>query len=501
MKFIVRIIGVVVLLLTCGASQGYRLQTGVPLGTQWSRPDRIPGYAADTRTPYLVADQNQTIHAFASVRTDPTEMVIVYSQWKNAIGWTSPIDILLDPMFDQAQIMGAFLDQSGMVNVIFIGGNDQNAAVFYSKAPLVQAGRAASWSRLNLIGEHASSPVFATLAGDGKGKLTVVYTGSRDGRGLYAVYSSDGGDTWTDPVVVYKVPDVFHFPANPSMILDHQGRLQLVWTSSNDHGIGDMVLYSRLDPDRKQWSDPTVIAQRKEGDYSADWGSITEFQNKLLVLFQNSTPATRWMRQSTDGGNTWSDPVLPFNYVGEYGHVAYVIDSGNYLHMLLGNRTPENPPTHGMWHSIWLGDHWSDPEPVVSGSPVTSGPMVERFDPTAPTAVVSQGNLLMAVWATDPNSGRNGIWYSYTSLNTPQLPSVPLITPTPRPTSTPIGSMLIAGTPAAEKTVLLATGQDSAPGAPIHNPTFFLSLSIIPAVLLILVVVIIHRLRIRSRRI
>lgn len=500
MKFFIRIVSVIALLLTSGATRGYELQSTVPLGTQWSRPDRIPGYAADTRTPYLVADQDQSVHAFASVRMNPTEMVIVYSQWKNAIGWTSPIDILLDPMFDQAQIMGAFLDQAGIVHVVFIGGNDQNAAVFYSKAPLAQAGRASSWSRLNLIGEHASSPVFAALAGDGKGNLYVVFTGNRDGRGLYAVYSTDGGDTWTDPVVVYKVPDAFHFPANPSMILDQQGRVQLVWTSSNEQGIGDMVLYSRLDPDSKQWNDPVVIAERKEGDYSADWGSVAEYQNQLFVLYQNSTPATRWMRRSTDGGNTWSDPVLPFNYVGEYGHVAYVVDSGNYFHMLLGNRTPESQPTHGLWHSVWLGDHWSDLEPVVSGPPVTSGPMLERFDPTAPTAVVSQGNLLMAVWATDPGAGRNGIWYSTTSLNTPGLPSVPLPTQRPQLTPTPIGSLIVSGTPSTEQPVLLSTGPNASTATPIESPSIFLSLSIIPAVLLILVVILIYRLRLRSRR-
>lgn len=467
-------------------------QGGVPLGTPWTLPQKVLGYDDNALPPWLIADQNNMVHAFNSVNTGNQRVVIEYSQWTRANGWTTPNDILVSPEKLQARIGGVFLDKAGVVHLTFFGGDDLGASIYYSNAPLAEAGRASAWSEASLVGEHAIAPTTLAMAGDADGNLFIIYSGNRDGVGLYSVNSTDGGKTWSEPSVVYLATDEVHWPSALRVITDDQDRVHAVWTMVNTSGNGDAVYYARLDADHKGWSDPVILAEKNAGDYEADWGSIVNYKGELIVVYDDGSPATRWMRRSSDGGQTWSDPVLPFNFVGEYGHASFVIDSANNLHMLLGNRTQD--AIHGMWHAVWLGDHWSDLEPVVSGPRIIDGPLSGRFDPTKPQAVISQGNVLLVTWATDPGAGPNGIWSSYTVLNTPALPAVGLTTPTPEPTTTAFLAFERLQTPAARPD-LIFQGNKTPPSAPIQSPFLGIIAAAIPAALLIIVVIALFRLR------
>ena len=61
--------------------------------------------------------------------------------------------------------------------------------------------------------------------------------------------------------------------------------------------------------------------------------------------------------------------------------------------------------------------------------PVASAPQSESFDPYDARAVVSQGNVILLTWRTDP--GRKDVWpfYSTTTLDIPESPVVALPTP------------------------------------------------------------------------
>jgi len=107
---------------------------------------------------------------------------------------------------------------------------------------------------------------------------------------------------------------------------------------------------------------------------------------------------------------------------------------------------------------------------------IVSGPLVQDidsdkgFDPSLARSAVSQGNLLMIVWRTDPGNGANGAWYSYTELDAPFYALQALPTPEPvvrhafpitatlAPTTTDeeqlaaLGIMPIAALPAVDQT-------------------------------------------------
>lgn len=466
----------------------------------WSLPRQIPGHDDDAPTPFLVADQNKTIHAFNS-KLLGRELVIVYSQWTPEGDWTMPVDILLSPREGIARIMGAFLDQYGVVHVIFFGGNEINAGIYYAHAPVAEAGRAPAWSPVQLIGGDAGPVSYAALTGDEQGNLFVIYSGKADGSGLYAIYSFDGGMTWTEPAQVWTSRGEESWPINLRITLDHQGQVHAVWTIVDVRGIGNAVLYSRLAADRSQWSNPVAIGERNEGDYSANWGSIIEYQDQLIVIYQDGNPATRWMRRSLDGGQTWTDPIRPFDYIGEYGASVLLVDNTNTLHMILGLRRSSNPDIHGMYHSLWLGDRWSEPTPVVSGPRVVSRVGGAGFDPTLPHALISQGNLLMVVWKTDAGAGLNGIWYSHATLDTEELPVVPPPTPGARVTFEPLMPVTSnSDAPAPTPPAPSAQVQDFPPPPSIRSPSTTLTAALVPPILLISVVVIFYRLRSNQKR-
>jgi hypothetical protein len=469
----------------------------LPLGNQWTLPQQVPGYDNDAMTPYLIVDSAGTIHAFNSIRLDST-IVVVYSFWTENAGWSAPIDILISPLKSQARVQGAFLDDDGYVHLLFWGGDDLGASMFHSKAHLSRLNTAQGWSEPMNIADDAITPTAAVLVGNGKGDLYVVFSGDADGVGLYYIYSDDGGDNWSEAFIVSLATDDIHWPTALSIVMDDQERLHLVWTLVNVSGNGDAVMYSRYEPESGSWSDPTPLAVKNPGDYEADWGTITFYQGELIVVYQDSSPATRWMRRSFDGGVTWTDPVRPFAHLGEYRHVSFVEDSAGYLHMFLGNRTPNN--THGMWHSVWLGDRWSDLEPLVTGPRITEGTLNQRFDPTGPVAAISRGNQILVTWWTDPGAGRNGVWWSRTTLRTPQLDPapvptlVPVFTPTPNPTQ----AAVLAPTPTIAP--FFANTGASSPTSTQPNPAIFLMAGTLPVALMLGLFIVFYRQRLESKK-
>ena len=465
-----------------------------PAPRQWTSPSRIPGYdeSPDTYPPYMVADQNRVIHAFNSQWFDD-QLAIVYSQWSYDLGWTTPTDILLSPLKKQARILGAYLDNKGVMHVVFFGGDDIEANIYYAYALTPEASIAPAWSEPEIIGEDAATPTIGALLGDNEGNLHVVYSGRNVGKGLYATHSVDGGTSWSEFAPIFLTYDDQLFPWALQLQFDQSDRLHALWTVNNISGNGDAIFYARRQdagsPD-SMWETPILFAEA--AGYEADWPSLVSYNDELLVVFNNSQPATRWMSRSLDGGTTWTEPIRPFPHIGEYGHANFLIDSANRLHIILGNRTNDNPAQHGMWHAVWQGDHWSELTPIVSG------PRTLDFDPNKPKSIISQGNRLLATWRTDEALEPNGIWYSVLTLEVPELPIVPLpVIAQPTTQAVQVAEALPTSIPASEPAPDF--GDDFVLDSSANNLAQSLALGMIPAVLFVLLIVIIHRFRLTRR--
>ena len=460
--------------------------------SDWSAPERITGYADDTEPPYLIADQNRTVHAFTSqwVGDDNQKKAIIYNQWTMDRGWTPPVDVLLSPLKSAARLLGAFLDSAGRMHVIFFGGDNTQANIYYAKAPAVGAGNASAWSSPVLVGKEALNPENGALLGDDEGNLVILFSGKQNGNGLYAVYSTDYGDTWSDPEPIFLTQDEQLFPFDTKMDLGQSGVLHVVWSNYDISGNGVAVYYADYDIGRKQWSNPLKLTSARSG-----LSTVIEYDERVIVIYNDYSTNAFWMRESSDNSRSWTNPVrVAPRHIGRNGFVSLTIDSSNVLHLFFGQRVPASttiPDIHGMWHSTWQGLAWSEPEAVVSG-PGVNDPIGEgSFDPYNARAVVSQGNVLLVAWQTDPGLNGNGIWYSFTNLAAPELPvaafapepSISNSTPTQTilsPTYTPINSP--EPSPAGSN-IVLSTSQTN---APVQNTLMAqIAVGIIPVVFLV----------------
>jgi len=452
-------------------------------GPGWSPPLRIPGFSEEAKTPILIADQNRTVHAFVSdwVGDENPQLGIYYTQWNQEYGWTSPVDILI-PSRGQARLKGAFLDQTGMMHLVFFGGDEGGAQIYYTRAPAVEAGQVRSWSNPVIVGEKALIPDEAAIGGDGKGNLFIIFAGRISGHGLYAIYSNDVGDTWSLPEPIFLTNSQEQWPSPLYTYVDQSGDGYAVWGVAGKSGNSLAVYFTKQNPDGMTWSEPNQLAQAIGRE--ADTPTIIKYNDELFVIYHNDN--TLRMRRSKDEGVTWTPVVRLFPYVGSNGPASMVIDSSNTMHMFFGQRVG-NPATHGMWHSTWGGGSWTYPEGIDTG--LSS----ETFDPSFPHAVVSQGNTIPVAWMHDP-AQRNGIWFSYTNLDSPQLPLKPLPIPPASLTATqfPTSDQGLKIPTSVNNSGLITQDLEPIKNLTASQPYMPLVLGALPIIILLVIIIIIR---------
>jgi hypothetical protein len=409
--------------------------------SRWAQVHRIPDFHHSTDSPYLVADQNRTVHAFSSQivggeGTSDAELAILYNQWSLEKGWSTPVDILLSPLYKEAQIMDAYLDVTGTAHVVFIGGNDVESKVYYARAAASQATQIRAWTEPILAGDDVLLPRNASFAINDQGKMVILYGGRWSGNGVYAVYSDDTGLTWSEPEPIFLTAGSTLLPFALHIVLGESGWLHAIWNIVDKNGQGRGIWYARARVEDMKWSEAIPLAETDEGLGTAT-PTIIEHGGAVFALF--NLPPKISMRRSTDNGETWSEVSLLFPvHVGVNGVLSLVTDGDQDLHLFFGQRITGNPDIHGMWHSIWRAGSWSSPEPIISGPQVNDLVGDKAFDPYNARAIVSQGNVILVTWRNDPGNRGNGVWYSSSVIDAPEAPIVTLSVPTPTATTVPI---------------------------------------------------------------
>ena len=469
---------------------------------QWQPDQRVPGYLDDTFTPYLVADRNRTVHAFASqrVNNEVFDRAIFYRQWSLAGGWTIPVDILFLPQGD-TQIQGAFLDKTGMMHIIFWGGSPRDAHIYYSTAPVVDVGRSSAWSTPIIIGEKAGGTSSAYLAGDERGNLVVAYSGLRDGNGVYATHSKDDGKTWTKPQPVFLTYDSNLVPFSLRLFLGKSNQIRAAWNVVTSRGTDISLHFANFDLNKSEWSEPITLNTRVEklDNFGPSFPSMVDNGEEVIIMYNNGNPFTgrpvgpgrpvQMVSVSDDGGSTWNVPVVPFfRHVGRSGEHTLALDSNNVTHALFVQRIEETVNNEyraisGVYHSAYKDGLWSDPDRFIT-----------TYAPHDVRAVVSQGNVLLVVWRQDPGAEKvHGVWYSYAILDTPELSVLPI----PMQSSTPdisitssVDPSLVSETPSEAPNVDLSNRSFGLAG----NPAGSLLVAVLIVILLLASVIVIYSL-------
>ena len=462
----------------------------------WSEQKRIPDYPDFAHEPpFMIADQNHTIHAFNAqplhLGEENSPNAIFYRQWTKERGWAKPNDIIYNSAGGSLDILGVTSDPSGMVYLLFQQGFSN---IYITSAYLANAGESTAWSLPILIATQSTHvgvgfEGIAAIAADNNGNVVVVYSGSEFGEGLYSVISTDHGSNWSDPYPVYLTGDETIIVTDPAMYLGQTGNFHAVWTTYLDDGSAGPGFYGRFDPNAKAWSEPTALDVP-----GIRTPNIIEYDSKIIVSYYHANVNGNWWRLSTDDGNSWSLPSqVSSDHVGTNGRVSFAVDSKNNLYAFFGERI--NDLNHGMWQCLWTGYSWTAPEPVVKGPQVRDAIGGEGFDPRAARAIVSNGNVILVTWTTDGFAGENGAWFSFKQVDAPELPEVALQMPT---TVAQIPPTVLAESTAAPLVVAAATSVLSISGeAPrfAPNPQLSIIVGVVPVLLILLGTILIYYLR------
>lgn len=478
---------------------------------QWTTPAQIPYSDPGVNTPSLLADASGTVHAFSSQKIAGTfSRVIMYNRWQRDTGWSKPVDILISPLHDEAHAPAAFLDSKGTIHLVFFGGHDVSANIYYASAPALRADDATAWSPPVAIATGARPPITVWIAGDLDDNLYVLFGGNLDGTGIYSLESNDGGTTWSLPEMLFGTYSETLWPYSLRMLYGESGRLYAIWNVLNRRAWGSAAYFTTFDFTTHRWNEPQLVAEGVEGGILGVQSlSMLEFKGELFLMYDNGIPeqgVVRLVRRSDDGGRSWSQAVRPFpEHVGGNGPSAFVADSSGQLHVFFGQRTQGTAAQqrHGMWYSEWHEQvrSWGGVHDIISGPLIQDVDGDKGFDPSAANAVTVQGNLLMVVWRTDPGNGNNGAWYSYTELDTPTTAAVPL--PTLTPTALPVKvTRQLLPTPTPTLSPLMLAAEEPTHTTPIRtltNPAAPLLAGLIP-VSLFLVAMMYHLNRRHYRR-
>ena len=468
--------------------------SSLQIAGEWTPLRQINGYLDDTFPPYMIADHNRTVHAFVSqwVGEYQLKKAVFYRQWTAVGGWTNPVDILL-PEGSETKVYGAYLDQKGIIHLLYQVSSEGDSSIYYSRAPIVDAARATSWSTPKLVGEGALVPGSGAIIGDANGNLAIIYNGNLKGNGVYAVHSSDGGQSWSESAPIYLTYVATLIPFSLQIIQGQDGQAHAVWNVVNNRGVDISIYYAQLTFDDNQWNAPVLLDEKieKPDYFGPSFPAIVDNGQEIVIMYNSGNPnengevnegrPVQRVRRSNDGGKTWSEVVSPFiRHVGRSGSHALVLDSDGIAHALFIQRVESTnnelyAPIGGLWHSEYRNGRWAEPELIDLGT--MSGHDIH--------AVVSQGNTLLVTMREDPGVSNEGVWYTTTALNAPEMPIITpeLILPTPINTATPTPTA-ISITPTPPFNPSGKINQEQLPPVISNNPVRPILLGLLPVILL-----------------
>lgn len=465
----------------------------------WSPDARVPGYFDDTFTPFLVIDSYQTVHALTNqwINDGKRRLAVVHREWSLSGGWTKPVDIILAPTGD-ARVLGAFLDSSDRLHIIFMTYENDTPTVFYSSAPAANADMARAWSPHEMVGV-APSLDSAAIIGDDQDNIFIIYAGTKDGSGVYFVKSIPEGTGWSDPSPIFLTYESNLSPFSIHLVRGPDRQLRATWNVVDSFGLDHGLYFANYNISDSQWSNPVELDLRVDNDnyFGPSFPAMVDNGNEIVVMYNSGNTfaglpvelgrPVQLVRSSSDGGETWNGPLGPFPYhQGRSGEHALVLDSNGIPHVLFTQRIESQGAdgtylvVGGIWHSTFQNGIWTSPDRI----PTTYAAHDVR-------AIVSQGNVLLVVWREDPGAQlTHGVWFSYTILDSPE---VPVISPTPiSDSATPVltETPTLLSIPATET---LSVKIDEIPPDILSSPAGPLIVSIVPVILILAGVVVMYQ--------
>ncbi len=425
----------------------------------WNAPVPIAQSDYHLESPVMVAAADGRLHALwtsssqpvipGKVNTSASEATGIFYSRLDADRWSSPRPILQAPGGAAKPAIVAGPD--GSLHAVWSGKN--RGGVYYSRALADQAASVREWIEPVLLPGSEEIGASPDLIRNAAGQLFVVYTVPvNDERGIYLTRSDNNGDSWTEPVQIFRGDNAgWQVVGQPKLAVTEAQSLHVIWTRETlaaGQGTRAMV-YSRSDDGGVTWSQPTPVTQE-----SVSWYDIVGIGNRELHRFwqtMNDGLPILWHEVSYDNGLSWKSPIRIADSAVSGGPTAVLVDFAAQLHLYQLGATNEGALVLQAWD--WDGTRWT----VGDGLQLPE----EMLGADAVTAAMTQnGRIGVAFSVLFPNSESEQL--QDTLVYTSRSWDAPNATPTPLPTLTP--------TPPPQPTATLQPTPTATPVIPLTDP-------------------------------
>jgi hypothetical protein len=392
---------------------------GIDDAGEWTAPTSLSsGVVGPSLLPHIAHDSTGRLHVVWVEATFVDRGVadaLYYSRF-DGTDWSFPVDVLVSPdrsRLTTGELVTLAADQLAL---LWVGAGELQLSVADAK----DAHRANAWQTMTLF---PGLPV-----GDGfmvylpPSTLYVVFS-DVTGEDVLFTFSSDLGDSWSEPLTVWHSASVDYAASDARACTDVTGRLvHLVWHENarelDWHPNG--IWYARSSDGGHKWSEPSFLPNQGSSPNCAYDGA-----GRLHMLWNNAVGSIdgRYHRLSTDEGATWTTPAAVFpGLSGRTRAPAFGLDSSGELFVLTG---ASYEGVTRMYASHWEGGRWSSPELISADLPSNE----------SPDLVVTSGNQLNAVWHYGEED-LSRIWFATGRTDAPTVTfhsdPPPISSPTPR---------------------------------------------------------------------
>lgn len=413
----------------------------------WGAAVNLSNSETVSSSPSLAVDPAGGVHVVWSEETEDGRSFINYAGLQDG-SWLAANEIVSSPYYEIADYPSLAADSQGYLHLVWRG----DATLYYSRAYALLAGSALNWSRPQALEEVQDFIGAPDLVVDGQDRLTLIYPIILGGRsGIYAMQSTDGGRTWSDPAVVYRNTASNRMVDDAHLAVDANGGKHAVWVESNYPEtfppIG--IRYAHALADEQGWSEALSLANGPYGDPAILARGLTEVH---VVYSGTAEDRYKFHRWSSDSGRNWTESWRNSEVGGFQGYADLALDGSDRIHWLMA-ASVLNIRTDGLFHTSWNGESWLTGDAPLLNASTKSNPMDV-------SAAVGLGNqlhvaLMYPLEAPALPEGNNEIYYIGRSLDAANSAPRPLATITPRPTSIPTAT---AGPAATRQPTLAARG-------------------------------------------
>lgn len=414
----------------------------------------FPDLTADDYGRVHVAWETSFLVPGASVDEPQRRVIsIMHRDWDGET-WSEPNDLISPLNLPPGHIYRVGI-ATGPSAAVYLTFNWDGARIAQAPAPVSWS--ASAWSAPEYLTNKGAAIYMSDVAVDAHGGVHAVWdqlvpidgaaesAGGGDGTerqfssDLFYARSTDGGRIWEPSV---NLSNTAKGCTREQIEIDSAGTLWVSWDEGWDRltekGTQEAGWLIHSTDGGQTWSVPVVFDQPARTNVQL--ATASDGRGGVLAVWRTTTLNDIFYAVSRDGAQTWTAPaVIPGLFARAWEWTRFdaydlAVDSAGVFHLAVVGRQKvveeSAGESDGVYHLAWDGTAWSAPERVFGGI----------GHPEYPRLAVAQGNRLHLVWFVRDQEftegGQYKIWYSRRDLLAPALTPAPTFTPSPPPAPT-----------------------------------------------------------------